>query len=130
MTRGLALVGLTALLSLAPVTLLVLDPVMRPLPRLAAPVASALGRYSVLAIALALLGSVAALSAQSAAVAPGLAQPAAIGQTLAETRYGQFWPWRFALLAIGAALIVVPIWGRANWRRPSLPHLPWWASSA
>jgi copper transport protein len=70
LTRALALIGLTALLGIAPVTLGVLDPTARAVPGLADRLAPRLRRYAVAAAGVALLGNVAALVAQAVATAP------------------------------------------------------------
>lgn len=99
-SRGLALVGLAALLAIAPMTLGIFDPLAAANARLGTAIRRALRRYTVLAAALALLGSGAALVAQAMAIAPHADIVAALLQTLGDTRYGQLWLLRFALLLV------------------------------
>jgi copper transport protein len=111
LSRGLALIGLALLLAIAPLTLGVLVPAVRTLPGLANGLTHRLRVYTMLAIALALLGSVLALLAQSAAVALDLALPQAAWATLTGTRYGEVWLWRLLGLLVVSATVVVGLWG-------------------
>ncbi|MDQ2651555.1 MAG: copper resistance protein CopC, partial [Chloroflexota bacterium] len=111
LSRGLALIGLALLLAIAPLTLGVLVPAVREAPDLADGLTQRLRTYAVVAIALALLGSVLALLAQSAAVAPDLAQPQAAWATLTGTRYGEVWTWRLLALLVVSAAVVIGLWG-------------------
>ena len=111
LTRGLALVGLASLLAMAPVILVVLDPVARSVPTLDPTLGPAVRRYAVVAAALALVTSGAALAAQAVAINPGSAIVAAVGQTLAQTRYGQLWLLRLLLLLLEVAAIAAALWG-------------------
>ena len=111
LSRGLALIGLAVLLAIAPLTLGVLVPAVRAAPDLADGLTHRLRAYVAVAIALAVLGSVVALLAQSAAVAPDLPLLQAAWATLSGTRYGEVWAWRMlGLLAVSAA-VVVGLWG-------------------
>jgi copper transport protein len=120
LTRALALIGLTALLAIAPVTLGVLDPSARAVPGLADRLAPRLRRYALAAAGVALLGSVAALVAQAVAVAPDAALPTAVGETLSGTRYGRIWLIRILGLLLVTVAVVVGLWGRTGWRRAAL----------
>jgi copper transport protein len=119
-TRALALIGLTALLAIPPVTLTVLDPTARAVPVLAQRLPPLLRRYALVAAGVALLGSVAALAAQSATVAPDVALTTAIGETVFSTRYGQIWLVRLLALLLVTAAVLVAFWGRPSWRRAAL----------
>ena len=111
LTRGLALIGLALLLAIAPLTLWVLVPAVREWPALADGLGRRLRLFALGAIALALVGSLLALLAQSAAVAPDLALAQAAWATLTGTRYGDVWLWRLlGLLGVSAA-VVVGLWG-------------------
>jgi copper transport protein len=120
LTRALALVGLAALLAIAPITLGVLDPAARATPALAARMPSYLRRYAVAAAAVALLGSIAALAAQTATIAPDVALPVAMGETLTATRYGQIWLLRLVGLLLVMAAVAMALRGRSSWRRGDL----------
>ncbi|MGH2617906.1 MAG: copper resistance protein CopC, partial [Thermomicrobiales bacterium] len=120
LTRGLALIGLAALLAIAPVTLIVLRPAQRAVGSLSATSLPFLRRYTVLAAALALLGSLAALVAQAMAVVPDTALVTAVMRTIGETRYGQLWLLRAALILLAIALAAFAFWGRQRWRQPAL----------
>jgi copper transport protein len=120
LSRGLALIGLTAVLAIAPVTLGVLDPTARAIPGLAGRVRPRLRRYALLAASVALLGSVAALAAQAAAIAPDVALPTAIAETLAATRYGQLWLFRVLGLLLVTAAVAAALRGPPSWRRGAL----------
>lgn len=110
-SRGLALIGLALLLAIAPLTLGVLAPAVRASPDLADGLTQRLRRFAVGAVALALVGSLLALLAQAAAVAPDLALPQATWDTLTGTRYGEIWLRRlFGLLVVSGA-VVVGVWG-------------------
>ena len=111
LSRGLALIGLALLLAIAPLTLGVLVPAVREAPDLADGLAQRLRSYAVFAIALALLGSVLALLAQSAAVAPDLALPQAAWATLTGTRYGEVWIWRLLGLLVVSGAVASGVWG-------------------
>ena len=116
LTRALALIGLAALLAIAPVSLGVLGPAARVVPGLGARLGPRLRHYAVAVASLAIVGSLAALIAQAAAIAPETSLPEAIAQTLTETRYGQLWGWRLLGLLIVAAAVAIACWGRAAWR--------------
>ena len=120
LTRAIALIGLTALLAIAPVTLGVLDPAARATPGLGERLQSTLRRYAVAAAAVALLGSIAALAAQTATIAPDVALPMAMGETLVATRYGQIWLLRLVALLLVSAAVAVALWGRSSWHRGAL----------
>ncbi|MCA9863796.1 MAG: copper resistance protein CopC, partial [Thermomicrobiales bacterium] len=111
LSRGLALIGLALLLAIAPVTLGVLVPAVRAAPDLADGLTRRLRAYTVAAMALALLGSVFALLAQAAAVAPDLTPPQAAWVTLSGTRYGEVWVWRLLGLVAVSATVVIGLWG-------------------
>jgi copper transport protein len=111
LSRGLALIGLALLLAIAPLTLGVLVPAVREAPALADGLTRRLRSYAVVAIAVALLGSVLALLAQSVAVAPDLALPQAAWATLTGTRYGEVWVWRLLGLLAVSATVVIGLWG-------------------
>jgi copper transport protein len=119
-SRGLALLGLAALLALAPVTLAVLAPADSAVPSLDGTLPPALRRYAVLASVLAALGSLAALAAQAATIAPAVPLTGAIVETLGEPRYGQLWLVRLVLIASIVLCVALALWGRASWRRPAL----------
>ena len=120
LTRALALIGLTALLAIAPVTLGVLDPTTRAVPGLADRLAPRLRRYVLVAAGVALMGSVAALVAQAVTIAPDAALPTAVGDTLSSTRYGQIWLVRLLGLLIVTVAVLVAFWGRPLSRRVAL----------
>jgi copper transport protein len=120
LTRGLALIGLAALLAVAPMILWIVEPAEAAARGLSAALHTPLRRYAALAIAVALLASVAALMAQAHAVAPDAPLPAAIAQTIASTRYGSLWLVRLLLLILTALTVVVALWGRPSWRQPAL----------
>jgi methionine-rich copper-binding protein CopC len=86
LTRGLALIGLAALLAIAPMIRWIVEPAEAAARGLSAALRMPLRRYAVLAMAGALLASVAALAAQAHAVAPDVSLPAAITQTITSTR--------------------------------------------
>ncbi len=111
LSRGLALIGLALQLAIAPLTLGVLVPAVRAAPNLAEGLTQRLRAYAVAAITLALLGSVAALLAQSVAVAPDLALPQAAWATLSGTRYGEVWIWRLLGLLIVSTAAAIGLWG-------------------
>ena len=115
-TRGLALIGLAALLGIAPVTLIVFGPITEMVPALGSALPLWLRRYAVAAAVVALLTSVAALVAEALAISPGLALPAAVTQTVTQTRYGQLWWWRLLLLALSSVTILAALWSRPDWR--------------
>jgi copper transport protein len=119
-SRWLAILGLAALIAIAPLVLWVIDPVARAHESLQPRLASTLRCYAVGAAALALLGSIVALAAQAMTIAPTASLPGAIARTLAETRYGQLWLPRLALLLLSIVALSVAFWGRAAWRRPAL----------
>jgi copper transport protein len=120
LSRGLALIGLAALLAIAPLTLAVLDSATRAVPGLAAPLTQTLRRYGVVASLLAIAGSLAALAAQATTIAPDTPVIAAIRETLADTRYGQLWQIRLLLLALVIAAVALALGGPGSWRRPAL----------
>jgi copper transport protein len=120
LTRALALIGLTALLAVAPFTLGVLDPTAQATPGLAERVQPRLRHYALVAAAVALLGSVAALGAQTATIAPDVSLPIAMGETLTATRYGQVWLLRLLGLLLVIAAVAVALLGRSSWRRGAL----------
>ncbi len=111
LSRGLALIGLALLLAIAPLTLGVLVPAVRDEPDLADGLSHRLRSHAVIAIALALLGSVLALLAQAVAVAPDLALPQAAWATLSGTRYGEVWVWRLLGLFVVSGAVVIGLWG-------------------
>jgi copper transport protein len=110
-SRGLALIGLAVLLAIGPLTLGVLVPAVREWPALADGLAQRLRVFAVMAVALALLGSVLALVTQAAAVAPDLGIPQATWAALTETRYGEVWRWRLLGLLAVSATVVIGLWG-------------------
>lgn len=118
LTRGFALVGLAALLAVAPIVLIVLDPARKRVLALSSSLERPLRGYTVAAIGAAFLCSLAALAAQATSIAPDRTLPAAIAETLVGTRYGHFWLWRAVLLGVYAVLIAGALWGSAVWRRP------------
>jgi copper transport protein len=120
LSRGLALIGLAALLAIAPLTFAVFDPSTRAVPGLEAPLTRALRRYGALSAVLAVAGSLAALAAQATTIAPDTPVIAAIRETLGDTRYGQLWQIRLLLLALVIAAVVSALWGPRSWRRPAL----------
>jgi copper transport protein len=120
LTRGLALLGLAAVLALAPITLGVLDPTVSVVPTLGAALLVSLRRYGVIAGLLALVTSVAALAAQAVTISPGVPLLTALGQTLTDTRYGQIWVARLLLLLLGIATMMAALWSGATRRRPLL----------
>jgi copper transport protein len=120
LTRALALIGLTALLAIAPVTLGVLDPTARAVSGLADRLAPPLRRYALAAAGVALLGSGAALVAQAVTITPEAALPTAVGETLSGTRYGQIWLIRLVGLLLVTVAVVVGLWGRTGWRLAAL----------
>jgi copper transport protein len=120
LSRGLALLGLAAVLAIAPMLLLVIQPAVRDLPDLAELLTPALRRYTVLAANFAVLTSVAALVAQAAVIVPGTSLAGAMVQTLADTRYGQLWIARMLLLLLCIGAVVLALWGRPAWRQPAL----------
>jgi copper transport protein len=120
LTRGLALLGLAAVLALAPVTLGVFDPTVHAVPAIGAPLLGMLRRYAVLAAVLAMLTSVAALAAQAVAISPGASILPATAQTLTQTRYGQLWLLRWLLLLLGIGTVFAALWSRPSRRRPLL----------
>lgn len=119
-SRWLALLGLAALIAIAPVVLLVIDPVARAHEELRPRLASTLRRYAIGASVLALLGSIVALAAQTMTIAPDASLPRAIAQTLAETRYGQLWLLRMVLLLLSIVALAAALHGRPAWQRPAL----------
>ena len=120
LTRGLALLGLAAVLAIAPITLGVLDPTVSAVPTLGDALRVSLRRYGVIAALLALVTSVAAMAAQAVTINPGVPILAALGQTLTDTRYGQIWVARLLVLVLGIATMIAALWGRATRRRPLL----------
>ncbi len=120
LSRGLTLIGLAALLAIAPLTLTVFDPAARAVPGLAPPLNRALRRYGAVAAMLAVAGSLAALAAQATTIAPDSPVIAAIRETLTDTRYGQHWQIRLLLLALVIAAVALALGGPESWRKPAL----------
>ncbi|MDF2760423.1 MAG: hypothetical protein K0S99_3057 [Thermomicrobiales bacterium] len=120
LTRALALIGLTALLAIAPITLGVLDPTARAISGLGEHLQPYLRRYALVASAVAVVGSVAALAAQTAIIAPDVSLPIAMGETLAATRYGQIWLMRLLGLLLVIAAVAIALWGRPSRRHGGL----------
>ena len=120
LTRALALLGLAALLAIAPVTLGVFGPVAQAVPGFTGAMRLPLRRFGLVAATLALLGNVAALGAQAAAAYPGVFLPRAMAQTLSDPRYGQLWLLRLALMLVCIGSVALAFWGRARWARPAL----------
>ena len=120
LTRALALIGLTALLAIPPVTLGVLDPTARAVPGLGERLAPRLRRYALVAAGAALVGSIAALAAQAVTISPDAAVVTAIAETLSGTRYGQLWLVRLLGLLLVSAAVLVAFRGRPRWRRGAL----------
>ncbi|MCA9877768.1 MAG: copper resistance protein CopC/CopD, partial [Thermomicrobiales bacterium] len=120
LSRGLALIGLALLLAIAPLTLGVLVPAVRTLPALADGLTQRLRRFTVGAMALALLGSLLALLAQAAAVAPELALPQAAWATLTGTRYGEVWLWRLLGLLVVSGAVAAGLWGPERFSHAAL----------
>jgi copper transport protein len=120
LTRGLALLGLAAVLAIAPVTLGVFDPTVRAEPAIGASLLVMLRRYAVVAAVVAVLTSVAALTAQAVVTSPGTSILAATGQTLTQTRYGQVWLLRLLLLLLGIGTVIAALWSHVARRRPLL----------
>jgi copper transport protein len=120
LTRALALIGLAALLAIAPVALGVLDPAARAVPGLGERLSPHLRRYAPVAACAALLGSGAALAAQAVTTAPDADLVTAVRETLASTRYGQIWLIRLLGLLLLTAAVLVAFWGRPRWRRGAL----------
>ena len=120
LTRGLALLGLAALLAIAPMLLGVLGPAAQAIPGLADGMRLPLRRFFVVAAALAVLGSVAALGAQAGAVFPDELLSVATAQILTDTRYGQLWLLRLGLMLLYMGAVALALWGRARWVRPAL----------
>ncbi len=119
LTRGVALLGLAALIAIAPMMVGVLGPVARMTPVLTGAMLVPLRRYALFAVTAALLGSVVALGAQAAAVVPDESLAVAMWTTLTETRYGQLWMLRLALLSLCSVTVALALWGREFWRRPA-----------
>jgi copper transport protein len=111
LTRGLALLGLAALLAIAPLTLGVFNVVARNSPVIELRFIRNLRHYALFAFGLAVLGSVAALIAQAMTIAAGSSRLVAVGQTLADTRYGQIWLWRMLLMLLTFATVAFAFWG-------------------
>ena len=120
LTRGLALLGLAALLAIAPVMLGVLGPAARRIPGLTDAMQSPLRRYGVVAAATALLGSVTALGVQALEVVPDAFLPMATAQTLVNTRYGQLWLLRLGLILLCIGIVALALWGRKRTARIAL----------
>ncbi|MFT4041103.1 MAG: copper resistance protein CopC, partial [Thermomicrobiales bacterium] len=120
LSRGLALIGLALLLAIAPVTLGVVTPVVQAAPALTNALIRRLRQYALVAIVVALLGSVAALVTQAAAIAPDLALPSAVAETLAGARYGELWLWRLLGLLVVAAGVIAALWGPVRWQRQAM----------
>jgi copper transport protein len=120
LTRGLALIGLAAMLAIAPTMLTVLGAAARSAPGLDDALRRPIRRFGLFAIVLALMSNAAALGAQAMATAPDSPLPMAIAQTLAGTRYGQLWLLRLLLLLLCVVMVGVAIWGRQLWRQPAL----------
>jgi copper transport protein len=120
LTRGLALLGLAAVLAIAPVSLVVFDPTARAVPSSGSSLLDMLHRYAVFATVLAVLTSVAALVAQAVTISPGTSILTATGQTLTQTRYGQLWLLRLLLLLLGIGAVIAALWSSVSRRRPLL----------
>jgi copper transport protein len=120
LARGLALIGLAALLAIAPLTLWLFDPIARTIPDLSELLRVSLRRYAVLAALVAMSGSAVALIAQATAIAPDASIVTAIAQTLGDTRYGRLWLIRIGLLLAIAVLITVAFRASDRQRRALL----------
>lgn len=120
LSRGLALLGLAALLAIPPLSLLLFAQAVRAAPGLEPGLVGATRRYAVVASILAVLGNLAALGVQAATTANGASFLSGIARTLADTRYGSLWQIRLLLLALVFAAVAVGFWGRPRWSIPAL----------
>jgi len=118
-SRGLALIGLAAMLALVPMLVVVLEPVVRHVPALAATLPGLLRRYWAFALAISLAGSAIALAVQAAAIDADASLPNAVGGTLIDTRYGQLWLMRLALLVIYGIVVTILLWRGESWKGPT-----------
>ncbi|MFN8590983.1 MAG: copper resistance protein CopC [Thermomicrobiales bacterium] len=108
LSRGLALIGLALVLAIAPMTLFVLDPGLRPWPEMATAVTRRMRRFAAVAACFAIVVNVAALALQAVSILPDGPLFAAIAGTL-PTRYGTLWLARMALLLVVSAALLIAV---------------------
>lgn len=115
-SRWTALIGLAAAISAWPIWLFVIRPSLSPAWHLARTATRRMRMYTTIAIVVALLGDVFAIAVQAAALTEG-SLVERIRSTLGDTRYGELWYLRIALLL---ALALTLQWAAWWWprRRP------------
>jgi len=114
-SKWLALLGLAATVAIWPAWLFVLRPAISSAEGRGPALERRVRRLAVVAVALALVGNLAALLTQAAMIADGGLGGFidAVGTTLGDTRYGTLWLTRIGLLAVWAAATV-----RCDWWAP------------
>ncbi len=115
-SRWASLIGLAAAISAWPIWLFVIRPALAPAWPVARTATHRMRRYTTIAIVIAVLGDLFALAVQAASLTEG-SLIERIRSTLGETRYGELWYLRIALLL---ALAVTLQWAAWWWprRRP------------
>ncbi|HVL24200.1 MAG TPA: copper resistance protein CopC [Thermomicrobiales bacterium] len=109
-SRWAALLGIAALMAIWPMWTLVIRPTLGPVWRLGPAITRRMHRYTAIAVAAALLGSVFALVVQAFTLPDGTWLDKLLN-TIGQTRYGQLWLARLVLIvATGMALSVCAWW--------------------
>jgi len=117
-SRWLAYLGLAATLAIWPMWVLVLRPGIAPVWQVGPAMIGRMRRYGLAAFALALLGNVVSLTVQALGTDPD--RPlAAVEATLRDTRYGEVWLFRMAVLFLYGLLLANCAWWRP-WKRGRL----------
>ncbi len=116
-SRWAALLGLAPLVAVWPVWLLVLRPAISPAWQAGPALARRTQRLAVMAMLLAIAGSIFALLVQAAGTTGGSGFGCALADTLTGTRYGRLWQLRIGLLLGFAAVLLGCAWWWPHRRR-------------